>query len=600
MSAKETEAKAAAAATATNSAKNWKERLMGELRWNKKLIVLKLVLFFFQGGTMGFLPFLTLHMQQLGITVKEIAIVYAFLPIASLLGPPTSGIIADKFGRYKIVVIINIIITTILHCCLLYVPPRDKNSLTFTCGSQEPRLTWDTCDYCHDDRNGSSLDLVLQNCKFLCDTPPEEPKLCYYTGHNTSTCHTFDMNTQLHINGTISSLRANDTCSHRWLDLTHDERSYQGLRCFHNCPIRCQVKGMPHCEHPDDPSNKPDTFWIYFAIRITATFFLASAFTMLDATTLAVIRDHDGDFGKQRVLNMIGQAVVPLIAGILVDFHSSSIGYSDYMPALYLGASFNVIAVILVGKLHCNADKAGDNILSDLKKLITKPEIDLFLVMIWVLGCNWGFIESYLFVYLIELNAPNYMLGLTLTVGCIVGVPVMYVTDKIVNKLGRHMVFIISFATYAIRQFGYANITDPWLVFPFEMLEVFTYQIMWVAAVTFCPILAPKGLLATMTGLAGAIHYSVGRGVGALLGGYLIAQYGLSFAFSFFGYVCVIGGGLYTLVYIVYIKRRTQPREKELNIQNIPENADEGKPMIKKASLTGVIITSKTETNADV
>ena len=52
---------------------------------------------------------------------------------------------------------------------------------------------------------------------------------------------------------------------------------------------------------------------------------------------------------------------------------------------------------------------------------------------------------------------------------------------------------------------------SPWYCFPFEMLEVFTFQIMWVAAATYCPILAPPGLLATMTGLAGAVHYSIGK-----------------------------------------------------------------------------------------
>ena len=52
------------------------------------------------------------------------------------------------------------------------------------------------------------------------------------------------------------------------------------------------------------------------------------------------------------------------------------------------------------------------------------------------------------------------------------------------------------------------------MCFPFEALEVLTYQLMWVAAVTYCPILAPRGLLATMTGVAGAVHYSMGRLMG--------------------------------------------------------------------------------------
>ena len=40
---------------------------------------------------MSFLPYLTLHMQQLGLAVEQIAIIYAVLPIASLLGPPIAG-----------------------------------------------------------------------------------------------------------------------------------------------------------------------------------------------------------------------------------------------------------------------------------------------------------------------------------------------------------------------------------------------------------------------------------------------------------------------------------------------------------------------------
>ncbi|KAK7080308.1 hypothetical protein SK128_013082, partial [Halocaridina rubra] len=455
----------------SDACRSWLAWLRNEMKWNKKLITLKVILFFFSGGATSFLPFLTLHMQQLGITVREIAIIYAFLPIASLLGPPTSGIFADKFGKYKIVLMINMVLTTIFHCMLLYVPSRPRNSLTFSCGTDGHQLTWDLCDNCHNDRNGSNLDLVLRNCKFLCESPPENINLCYDLGTNSSTCQTFSVNEEIKINGTLFSRREADVCVHHWYDLMHEENVFQGLNCISNCPVQCQVSGKPRCHDPEDPSNDPHTFWAYFALRMVATFFLASSFTMLvtnpdnkfsslhqDATTLAVIKDHDGDFGKQRVLNMLGQALVPLVAGILVDFHSKSIGYSDYMPSLYLGAALTFISAVLVIRLNFRVDKAGEHFLSDLRKLITKPEIDMFLVMILIQGSNWGFIESYLFVYLKQLNAPNYLLGLTLTVGCIVGVPVMYIADKFVNKVGRHVVFIISFVTYAMRQFGYANI----------------------------------------------------------------------------------------------------------------------------------------------
>ncbi|KAK7080309.1 hypothetical protein SK128_013083 [Halocaridina rubra] len=121
------------------------------------------------------------------------------------------------------------------------------------------------------------------------------------------------------------------------------------------------------------------------------------------------------------------------------------------------------------------------------------------------------------------------------------------------------------------------------------MLEVFTYQIMWVAAVTFCPILAPKGLLATMTGLAGAVHYSVGRGVGALLGGYLISQYGIKTAFNFFGYVCVAGGGLYVLVYYLYLKKKIITREQEMEKEECTKNGEEGQAMLEYTKKSEIV-----------
>ena len=37
------------------------------------------------------LPYITLHMLQIGITIEEVGIIYAVLPFASCLGPPTAG-----------------------------------------------------------------------------------------------------------------------------------------------------------------------------------------------------------------------------------------------------------------------------------------------------------------------------------------------------------------------------------------------------------------------------------------------------------------------------------------------------------------------------
>ncbi|XP_042878928.1 major facilitator superfamily domain-containing protein 6-like [Penaeus japonicus] len=574
------------------SGNGWKAKLQEGLTWRKELLPIKIIYFLFMGGATAFLPYLTLHMQTLGITVKEIAVIYAFLPIASLLGPPISGIIADKFGKYKIVVCFNTLMCVLFHLMLLHVPARPTNSLTLACGPDDHSLTWSSCDLCHDLRNSTDLQMVLKNCKFLCETTATEANLCSSL-QGDSSCISFNITGEVTINSTVLSWREKDTCSHTWSNLTHGGQEFQNLVCPSGCPLECQVTVSDPCQHPDDPSNNPATFWIYFGLRMISTFFLASSFTMLDATTLAIIKQYKADFGKQRVLATVGTAIVPLVTGIILDSHSANVGYSDYMPAFYLGGGLIAISGLLVARLQFTVDISNKKLMQDLKELVTKVEIDIFLVMVLVLGSNWGFIESYLFVFLRELKAPNYLLGLTLTVGCVVGIPFMFIADKVVERVGRPAIFFISFVCYAVRHFGYAYLTDPWLVFPYEMLEVFTYQVMWVAAITYCPLLAPKGLLATMTGLAGATHYSLGRGVGALFGGYLISSYGLPAAFRIFAYISLAGAVAYVIVYYAYLRKRMLEKEEELKAAKKVETSEEGKAMLDVKGPCVSIISSK-------
>lgn len=53
-------------------------------------------------GMMALFPFLTLQARSLGITESELGIIYGFLPITALLGPPLAGMIADKIGNFKV------------------------------------------------------------------------------------------------------------------------------------------------------------------------------------------------------------------------------------------------------------------------------------------------------------------------------------------------------------------------------------------------------------------------------------------------------------------------------------------------------------------
>lgn len=56
-------------------------------------------------------------------------------------------------------------------------------------------------------------------------------------------------------------------------------------------------------------------------------------------------------------------------------------------------------------------EKAKGNVLTNAKRLMQRLDVLVFLLTIFLLGANWGFIEQYLFVYLKSIDAPTYLLG---------------------------------------------------------------------------------------------------------------------------------------------------------------------------------------------
>lgn len=68
----------------------WRRMILW-LRINPNLIMLKVTLFVMYGATASLLPYLTIHMQSIGLTVPEISFVYLALPFTTFLSPPITG-----------------------------------------------------------------------------------------------------------------------------------------------------------------------------------------------------------------------------------------------------------------------------------------------------------------------------------------------------------------------------------------------------------------------------------------------------------------------------------------------------------------------------
>ncbi|XP_037073421.1 major facilitator superfamily domain-containing protein 6-A-like [Pollicipes pollicipes] len=368
------------------------------------------------------------------------------------------------------------------------------------------------------------------------------------------------------------------------------------------------------------PASSRTTFWVYFALRMVGVFFMAPSFTLLDATNLALVRQHKTpgqNFGRQRVTAIAATIIVPPLVGVIIDLVSTPAmprsiclsglksftfvgicitcaqrplamflpctdvlstwlipGKTNYGPAFYSMDLFVVFTVVTLYACNLKVALPEKAHFRQVTKILKRPETLVFILAVALLGSMWGFLENFLFVFLKSLQAPTYLMGLTMTVAGLASLPFNWWSDAICRKVGHINVLLVSFAGYTLRYIGYSFIRNPWLCFPFELLEVVTTHLMWNSAATYAGQLAPPGLLATLTGLAGALHYSFGRGVGSFIGGYLMALSGPAFTFRTMGIGSGVAGALYAIVYYGCLRQRISQREERQRAKKTQQNAD--------------------------
>uniref|UniRef100_A0A1Q3G563 Putative transporter n=1 Tax=Culex tarsalis TaxID=7177 RepID=A0A1Q3G563_CULTA len=664
---------------------------------NPNLIMLKITLFVMYGATSSLLPYLTIHMQSTGLTVEEIAIIYLALPFTTFLSPPITGFLVDKFGRYKPVVIMSLLLNALFHHSLMLIPQQEiPGKLPEAYVMRHPEtgnveVWWSPCPSreCPEDEE---IDVVVDQCLDHCLLHEQNPKIevvppptfapilppsdvgekddlqllinkpinrknrtggdvlnsyssstaepyidkqilnqepdseeseesWVIAGSGDSAFFVLDMHPDLgepieqlgmevdhDDNETVTDFKTRFGIQLLWkqgVNVTALEE--EDLRCgglvlssnmslninqrlselAADCMVqRCRFrKNGPDICPPDYKESDDNIFWIYFGLRFLATTMLSAGVTIMDPIALTMIEKYGGDFGRERLFSSIGMAIFSPITGILIDLFSRDLGYTDYSAAFYTYDILLVISSITVFLMPLGEKLPADNVFKDLLNLLKLKHVIIFIWFLFLLGNFWGFIESFLFLYLKELGAPNYLLGITITVGTVSSIPFLYGAGRITKVVGHVNLIVIAFIAHACRLVGYSLIENAWWCFPFEAMEALSCHLMWVAAATYCALLAPKNLLATLIGVLGMAHFSLGRGSGSFFGGFLIGEVGTREAFRYMGLVAVAGGLAYKFIHAIWLRKYDNPDADDdvlesgeaEKLTDTPKEADEPK-----------------------
>ncbi|KAL4712762.1 hypothetical protein ACJJTC_008059 [Scirpophaga incertulas] len=298
------------------------------------------------------------------------------------------------------------------------------------------------------------------------------------------------------------------------------------------------------------------TFWAYLAVRVFIGIIGGTAFAMFEGAVIAIVREQSADYGLQRVYGSIGGMISSPLSGLLIDYVSRGKGYTDFRPAFYLYAILKVASGVLMLSIDLEFKQPAQNLLEDVLTVFRNVEIVALFIACFIMGTAWGYIESFLFWLLQDLGASRSLMGITITVGGVAGLPLLVLSGPIIRKIGHANVIFIGFVFYAIRLLGYSLIYNPWLCLIFEALESVTSSLSFTAAVTYAARLSSTTTDTSVQGLLGGLYYGVGRGAGSLIGGYLMKYFGTRPTYQIFAASTLLTGCIYFLFNTFYIRKR--------------------------------------------
>ncbi|XP_055935316.1 major facilitator superfamily domain-containing protein 6-like protein A [Argiope bruennichi] len=507
----------------------------------KPLVPLKLTVLFWFTGSYGLITYLTLLFKQRGLTLEEISLMYLLVSVTQLICNTLCGIMSDKIGRPSIISVITLVSTAIVALCLAFIPGVTKPTVIsdLHCGKTS-LLQIESNQICEATDS-------LQACRKIC-TKSDEFQCCdqnlvhkiLLNGTNNHSEFSFDWCLQ---NSTVV-LIANDT--HSLCDMYYKKA----------CGSFCTEKRQGNSER-----TKIVILHVILAIMLLTA--IENIFRFVDILMVSMAKSHQAEYGKQQFWSIVGTLIGPSSAAYVIHMTTVSEETPNYTSCLFLFAILAVITIGIVCTLKARRQEPAKNMWKASMTLLTDLDFLFFTFVLLVLGGTFGFQLNFKNVYMSDIGTPTYLIGLMDTFAGLCGLPVLFTSKWLTQKIGNTNIFILALLGYALKCLGYSFLKVPWPAFFLETITALSYHLLWVAVMNFCAEISPHDIKDSVVVFAGTLHFSIGVACGSTIGGLLMGSYGGSFAFRVIAAVDFVAAIIYSI--FIYSKRLKSKKILEIS-----------------------------------
>ncbi|GBN44898.1 hypothetical protein AVEN_16248-1 [Araneus ventricosus] len=493
---------------------------------------------FFTGGFTSSV-FVPVYLKSRGITIAHLSVFTATSIISQCLSNLVSGTITDKTGRSKPVLMANIVIFLLISLVFTQMPhvkecSRERIRLRCSEGNLTAR---ESCQILSNSTDSVSCSLV----KSINSQGNGGPELC----------KPFNISSFNVVVKENKSRNYSITCRYN-IHLQNYSTKSVGL-----CKGECKLFEMDCTFNESHDCNANRGFWIViYGILINFLYFShTTTYRLFDVIVTDLTNAHKADFGRQRVFSIIGSLTGPPMAGYIL--HQS--GDKQYSTVFFSSAIFAALSALSMSAVDVKPKKPASKMWKKTLGWVMNLDVCLFFLMIVIMGSAYGFQITYSSWYLQDLGASDLLLGINRGMAGLYGLPFLYSSRWWVDKIGHRNLFVLGLLGHAVYCFSFSLLTEPWFVLVIQLTIVVTYHLFWVTTMLNIVETAPEGLQATARILAGCLHFSIGKIISILIGGYIMSTSGGRLAYTVMGSIISI----YAAVYATHVVLRRKAEKSQ-------------------------------------
>lgn len=242
------------------------------------------------------------------------------------------------------------------------------------------------------------------------------------------------------------------------------------------------------------------------------------------------IREH---YGPLRGWGSVGFAVSSFLTGTFIG------NLLVHVPLIH-GIALLLVALLALTLPDAPTETAG-NWLEGVRLLPERPLLVVFLLGMMLIAAPIIIAVSYLAIFMQELNAPGWLIGLAISSQAVLEVPFMQWTPRLMHRFRAPTLLMAGLVLTPVRWLLLAVIRNPIWVLPAQILHSVAIVSLLVIGVSFMDAQLPHRWRATGQGLYLTVALGLGPSLGLFAAGAIYERYGMATVWTGFIFVALLG-----------------------------------------------------------